>query len=84
MKSTRLLGCFFKRSVLSTGALAALFSLWPVDDKSAQLLMTEFYQRWAAQSKALAMQAAQVKVLRTPKFSTPFFWAPFTLVGDPG
>ena len=74
----------FKRAVLAAGAVSALVSLWPVDDESTRVLMTEFHQRWATQSKALAMQAAQIKVLSDPKFSSPFYWAPFTLVGDPG
>ena len=29
------------------------------------------------------MQAAQIKVMSGPKFASPFFWAPFILVGDP-
>lgn len=75
----------FKRALFSAGAASALISLWPVDDDSTQILMTDFHRRWSDQSQSLtrAMQAAQIKVLSDPKFSSPFCWAAFTLVGDP-
>ena len=73
----------FKRALFSAGAASALISLWPVDDDSTQILMTDFHGRWKDQSLTRAMQAAQVKVLSDPKFANPFYWAAFTLVGDP-
>lgn len=75
----------FKRALFSAGAASALISLWPVDDDSTQILMTDFHRRWSDQSESLtrAMQAAQIKVLSDPKFANPFYWAAFTLVGDP-
>ncbi len=73
----------FKRALFSAGAASALISLWPVDDDSTQILMTDFHRRWKDQSLTRAMQAAQIKVLSDPKFANPFYWAPFTLVGDP-
>ena len=45
--------------------------------------MVEFYrQRAAGQSKAAALQSAEIKLLKNPKFSRPRFWAPFLLMGD--
>lgn len=73
----------FKRALFSAGAASALISLWPVDDDSTQILMTDFHGRWKDQSLTRAMQVAQIKVLSDPKFAHPFFWAAFTLVGDP-
>ncbi len=73
----------FKRALFSAGAASALISLWPVDDDSTQILMTDFHSRWKNQSLARAMQAAQIKVLSDPKYANPFYWAAFTLVGDP-
>lgn len=74
----------FKRALFAAGAKSALVSLWPVEDESTQILMTEFHQNWKSVTKARAMQAAQVKVLSDPKYANPFYWAAFTLVGDPG
>ena len=73
----------FKRALFSAGAASALISLWPVDDDSTQILMTDFHKRWNDQSLTRAMQAAQIKVLSDPKYANPFYWAAFTLVGDP-
>lgn len=73
----------FKRALFSAGAASALISLWPVDDDSTQILMTDFHGRWKGQSLTRAMQAAQIKVLSDPKYANPFHWAAFTLVGDP-
>jgi CHAT domain-containing protein len=45
--------------------------------------MVEFYQQLAnGKSKAAALQAAQIKVMKNPKYSHPFHWAPFILMGD--
>ena len=73
----------FTRSFLSAGAGALFVSLWPVADVSTEPLMTILYRELAAgKEAALAMQAAQIGVLRQPKFAEPFYWAPFDLVGD--
>jgi CHAT domain-containing protein len=73
----------FTRSFLTAGASSLLVSLWPVADDSTELLMTTLYGE-LAQGKpvALAMQTAQVTVLKRAKFAHPFFWAAFDLIGD--
>lgn len=73
----------FTRSFLSAGASGLLVSLWPVADDSTELLMTTLYAELAkGRSAALAMQTAQLTVLRRARFAQPFFWAPFDLVGN--
>ena len=73
----------FTRSFLSAGASSLLVSLWPVADDSTQLLMTTLYGALAkGETAGAAMQAAQLAVMRRPRFAHPFFWAPFDLVGD--
>jgi CHAT domain-containing protein len=73
----------FTRAFLSAGASALFVSLWPVADESTEQLMTGLYRDLAAgKEAALALQAAQVKVLKQPQFAHPFFWAPFDLVGN--
>jgi CHAT domain-containing protein len=73
----------FPRSFLSAGVSALIASLWPVSDDATERLMSTLY-RELAQSRDVqrAMQAGQLAVLRDPKTSHPFFWAPFNLIGD--
>jgi CHAT domain-containing protein len=67
----------------SAGATTVLASLWSVGDESTKELMVEFYRQLASgQSKAEALQSAEVKLLKHPKFSRPLYWAPFVLMGD--
>jgi CHAT domain-containing protein len=67
----------------SAGAQTVLASLWSVADDSTRDLMVEFYGQLAAgKSKAAALQAAEIKVMKDPKFAHPFYWAPFVLMGD--
>jgi len=67
----------------SAGATTVLASLWSVGDESTKELMVEFYKQLAAgASKAEALQKAEVKLLKDPKFSRPLYWAPFVLMGD--
>jgi len=74
----------FKRALFAGGARSALVSLWSVDDDSTQSLMTVFHRLWKTESKIRAMQKAQVALLADPKHSSPYYWAAFVLVGDPG
>lgn len=73
----------FTRSFLSAGVPAIVVSLWPVADESTELLMKRFYTELKRGSDSRrALQSATLAVLENPKFSAPFFWAPFLLVGD--
>ena len=73
----------FTRSFFTAGASALFVSLWPVADDSTELLMSTLYKELASgQEAVVAMQTAQVAVLKREKFAHPFFWAPFNLVGD--
>jgi CHAT domain-containing protein len=57
--------------------------LWSVGDESTKELMVEFYSKLASgASKAEALQSAEIKLLKNPKFSRPLYWAPFVLMGD--
>jgi CHAT domain-containing protein len=67
----------------SAGATTVLASLWSVGDESTKEFMVEFYRQLAAgASKAAALQSAQLKLLKSAKFSRPLYWAPFVLMGD--
>ena len=74
----------FKRALFAADARSALVSLWPVDDIATELLMTQLHRGWQTSTLVNAMRAAQIKVLEQTKYAHPYYWAPFTLVGDPG
>lgn len=66
------------------GARSTLASLWYISDEATSILMTRFYQELAAGNvtKAEALRRAQVEVLNNDKFSHPYFWSAFVLVGN--
>ena len=71
------------RAFLYAGAPSVVVSLWPVDDKSTQELMLEFYKLIKnGEDKATALQKAQVKIMDKEEYSHSYYWAPFILVGD--
>jgi CHAT domain-containing protein/tetratricopeptide (TPR) repeat protein len=62
----------------------ALGTLWPVDDQAASQLMTEFYKNLTKPgvNKAVALQQAQLNLLKYKELKHPYFWSPFILVGN--
>ncbi len=81
------------RAFLYAGASSVVVSLWKVEDQSTSLLMERFYQRLKqGESKSEALQQAKLDVLHTTielkaigmhqSLASPFYWAPFILVGE--
>ena len=79
------------RAFMYAGAPTVGVSLWSVADKSTADLMTDFYKRLLATppsasgggvSASAAMRDAQLAMITGKKYSAPFYWAPFVLVGD--
>ncbi|MGH7998654.1 MAG: CHAT domain-containing protein, partial [Brasilonema sp.] len=63
------------------GARSTLASLWSVDDQSTADLMSEFYRQLNnGVSKAEALQRAQLAVFK--KENSPYYWAPYVLLGN--
>lgn len=70
---------------VKAGARSALATLWSVQDESTALLMREFYSQLRndpAITKARALQLAQLKVFRDPRFDHPGYWAPYLIIGN--
>lgn len=66
---------------MRAGARSTLATLWSVDDQSTANLMSEFYRELnAGVNKAEALQRAQLAVFAKEK--SPYFWAPYVLVGN--
>jgi CHAT domain-containing protein len=73
------------RAFMYAGAPTVGVSLWSVADKSTAELMTDFYQRLlgpSASSPSVALRDAQLAMINGKKYSAPFYWAPFVLVGE--
>jgi CHAT domain-containing protein len=73
------------RAFMYAGAPTVGVSLWSVADKSTADLMTDFYKRLLGatpQPAGAAMRDAQLAMINGKKYSAPFYWAPFVLVGE--
>jgi CHAT domain-containing protein len=73
------------RAFMYAGAPTVGVTLWSVADKSTADLMTDFYKRYLATdsvSPSTALREAQLAMIAGKKYSAPFYWAPFVLVGD--
>jgi CHAT domain-containing protein len=70
---------------VKAGARSALATLWSVQDESTALLMGEFYSQLKndpATTKARALQLAQLKVFRDPRFDHPGYWSAYLIIGN--
>ena len=71
------------RAFQYAGAKTVLFTLWSVPDESTAILMENFYTNLKqGKSKAEALKTAQSEMLKSDKYSHPFYWAGFVLNGD--
>jgi len=73
------------RAFMYAGAPTVGVSLWSVADNSTAMLMSDFYKRMltgGGMSPNAAMRESQNAMIAGKKYSAPFFWAPFVLVGD--
>jgi CHAT domain-containing protein/tetratricopeptide (TPR) repeat protein len=80
------------RAFMYAGAPTVGVSLWSVADRSTADLMTDFYKRLlvsttgsaspTGMSASSAMRDAQLAMIAGKRYSAPFYWAPFVLVGD--
>ncbi len=73
--------------VQELGAKAVLATLWPVSDQSTGLFMQNFYKLREQDklTKAEALRQAQLIMIQgqgTNNYSSPYFWAPFVLMGN--
>ncbi len=69
---------------VKSGARSTIATLWPVKDKAAALMMTEFYNNLQKPhvNKAEALRQAQLHLLQKTDFREPFFWSGVVLVGN--
>ena len=87
------------RAFFYAGARALLVSNWPVETTSAKALTTGLFRREAASpgvDRAEALRQAMLALINGPgrvdpgsgrvvfAYAHPLFWAPFSVIGDPG
>lgn len=73
------------RAFMYAGSPTVGVTLWSVADKSTAELMTDFYKNLLggpAPAPSDAMRRARLRMIDGKRFSTPYYWAPFVLVGD--
>ena len=71
------------RAFLYAGSPSVLATLWEVNDRSTLQLMDSFYRELGKVNKARALAEAQRHMLKPGgRYSHPYYWAPFILVGD--
>ena len=71
------------QAFLAAGTPTVMASLWPIDDLVSSDFMIAFYQALEAQGKGKALAQVQRRFINNPRTQHPFYWAPFTIMGDP-
>lgn len=73
------------RGFLYAGSRSLLVTHWPVETESGKRITAgtfELHVSNARSSKAESLRQSMLRVLATPEYSHPAFWAPYVLVGD--
>ena len=72
------------RGFMYAGAASVVASLWKVDDEATAELMKRFYANMLREgmTPAAALRSAQNSIRQQPQWSSPYFWAAFTVQGD--
>lgn len=72
------------RALVYAGAKNLVVSFWSVADESTSQLMTSFYQQLINTNDkpfADALREAKLEMIRQEKYASPYYWAPFVLIG---
>ncbi len=72
------------QAFLQAGAGRVVVSLWNANDAATAELMSRFYRGMLRQElpPAEALRAAQLAMLREPRWEAPYYWAGFALQGE--
>ena len=72
-----------KASTDSAGAESQVISLWKVSDDATKDLMINYYIRLQkGEGRTIALHNAQRDMLKSEKYSHPYYWAAFIPSGD--
>lgn len=73
------------RALVYAGVRNLIVSFWRVADTSTMVLMRSFYEHVQTHPQATfrsSLQAAKAKLRKTNAYGSPFYWAPFVLIGS--
>lgn len=72
------------RGFFYAGARRLVVSLWSVNDEATADLMTDFYRAMLRENAdpSAALRRAQREMIKSKRFSAPYYWAAFSLQGD--
>lgn len=70
-----------------SGARSTIATLWQVNDEASAKLISKFYDELVQAnktgiSKAEALRRAQVTILKTPTYKSPYYWSAYVLLGN--
>jgi hypothetical protein len=63
------------------GAEGLVMSLWPVDDEAGRIFMRFFYSHIES-GPVEALRAAQLEMMKEPRYAQPFYWAGYVYSGS--
>lgn len=72
------------RALVYAGARNIMVSFWSVSDESTSLLMNHFYRFMLndpGKDFGNSLRKAKLELMKTDKYKSPYFWAPFVLIG---
>ena len=72
------------RALVYAGAKNIIVSFWKVADESTAELMVDFYKihlQNKSKSFSEALQRAKLDLIKDEKYASPYYWAPFVLIG---
>ena len=72
------------RALAYAGARNIIVSFWKVADESTAELMVDFYKihlQDKNKSFSQVLQSAKLDLIKNEKYASPYYWAPFVLIG---
>ncbi len=72
------------RALVYAGAKNIIVSFWKVADESTAQLMVDFYKillQNKNQNFSIALRQAKLDLIKGDQYSSPYYWAPFVLIG---
>lgn len=71
------------RAFLTANARAVLATYWPVSvEQESDVLFTTFYSHGRTESIGDSLRAAQQALIHQPRYSHPYYWGAYFVVGD--
>ena len=70
------------RSFIYAGARSVMATHWVADDAAADLVVRRFFASSNGMAVDNALRTAQMSLIAEEKFSHPYYWGPYVVIGD--